>query len=142
VGGNRGTATGCHGSRTQGPFNWPSAPPEQIAAEGALLRAGYGRDDLAPEMAREASRGAALAGGGGLPLSVSLGATGGSGLVTHTVSGAAAVDQTLHIDISLEAGLIAALETLKTFDFSVPLNGSASTGTQDTDASPQRSGYQ
>jgi hypothetical protein len=85
---------------------------------------GYPTVPLDPEAARERSRGFAL---GGLP---------GGGAIT--VSGAASVEQTLKIDISLDAGLHAALDYLRNFAFSAPLDGSAPTGTQDTDAAPQR----
>jgi hypothetical protein len=63
-----------------------------------------------------------------------MGMSRGSGSVS--VSGQATVDQTFHIDISLEPGLRAALGALTGMNFAVPL--SADTGVMDTDAAPSR----
>ncbi len=56
-----------------------------------------------------------------------------------SVTGQAAVDQTLHVEISLDPSIQARIDALQSFEFSVPL-GQAPTGRMDTDAAPQRSG--
>ena len=53
-----------------------------------------------------------------------------------SVSGQATVDQTLHVDISLDPSLRATIDALSGVNFSVPL-GSATTGQMDTDAAPR-----
>ena len=57
-----------------------------------------------------------------------------------SVSGAAQVDQNLHLSVDLAPGLRAILDQLEGSTFSVPLMGAAPTGRMDTDASPQRGG--
>ena len=65
----------------------------QMRAGASLWGAGYRGGDLDAEAAREHARAAAASGQGSQSVSV---------------SGQASVDQTLHIDISLDAGLRAA----------------------------------
>ena len=62
----------------------------------------------------------------------------GSGGVSVDVRGAAQVDQTLHVDVSLAPGLQATLDAVRSFVFSVPM---APTGRSDSDAAPQRGAY-
>ncbi len=63
--------------------------------------------------------------------------SGGAARQDVSISGQAQVDQTLHVDISLEAGLRAEIDRLASLNFSVPL-GQADTGRMDGDAAPRR----
>jgi hypothetical protein len=65
----------------------------------------------------------------------------GSQHVDVGVNGQAQVEQTLHLDISLDPALRAVIDQLTGSNFSVPLMPwSAPTGVMDTDAAPQRGG--
>jgi hypothetical protein len=57
-----------------------------------------------------------------------------------SVSGAAQVDQNLHLSVDVAPGLRAVFDQLENPNFSVPLMGAAPTGRMDTDAAPQRGG--
>jgi hypothetical protein len=63
----------------------------------------------------------------------------GGGGAAVSVTGQAAVDQTLHVDISLDPEIRARIDSLNSFDFVVPL-GQAPLGRMDDDAAPRRGG--